>query len=95
MFMVDTIQVLPPSEVDRPDESASLSARVFPNEESAAFSMIVVDKYSEQHVSLHKRYLDLSTHDEPPQFPCKHPPGTPRQFPILVHSRSLYNLSSV
>lgn len=44
--MVDTVQVFPLSVVFRPEEVASLIARVFPKEESAASRMIVVSVYS-------------------------------------------------
>lgn len=45
--MVDTVQVLPLSEVDSPEELASLIDKVSPKELSSAFRIIVVSRYSE------------------------------------------------
>lgn len=44
--MVDTVQVFPLSVVLRPEEVASLIARVSPKEESAASRIIVVSAYT-------------------------------------------------
>ena len=46
MLVVSTLQVIPPSEVLRPDEVASLMASVSPKDESAAFKISVVERYS-------------------------------------------------
>lgn len=46
MLMVDTVQVLPLSDVDRPEELASLMDSVSPKELSSALRMMVVSRYS-------------------------------------------------
>jgi hypothetical protein len=46
MLIVETVQVFPPSDVVKPEESASVRTSVSINEESAASKMIFVDKYS-------------------------------------------------
>lgn len=46
MLIVSTVQVLPLSEVVRPEDVASLRERVSPNPESATSKTRVVDRYS-------------------------------------------------
>lgn len=46
MLMFDTFQLLPLSEVEKSDESASLRESVSRNEASAESRMMVVDLYS-------------------------------------------------
>jgi hypothetical protein len=88
ILIVSTVQVFPSSTVVRPLESASLRARVLPNELSAESRVIVVDKYSKR--SQQKLLKDrMRAYDEQRLYSDKHHPGIPRQFPSLELVRSL------